>query len=195
MDSGKQIGANISSRRLEPAVIERRGSRVVQVYVNFCRHPMKRFVISLLTTWVASTLIPRLAGMEQGRQNAMQRLADRPGTTAQTEVRRTRETNPAAIARLVDDINAAVRADKQRALSVITINTNVAATTLEQQKTRTGLTFGDIYVAHSLALSTRKKFDSIIALKKKGQTWSQIARAHNVALMGSKELLEEMKRR
>jgi hypothetical protein len=99
------------------------------------------------------------------------------------------------IARLIDDINAAVRTDKRRILSIITINTDVAATTLEEQKARTGLTLGDIYVAHSLALSTRKKFDTIIALKKGGQTWAQIARAHKVRLMGSKALLEEMKRK
>lgn len=100
-----------------------------------------------------------------------------------------------AIEKLIDDINAAVRTDKRRILSIITINTDVAATTLEEQKARTGLTFGDIYVAHSLALSSRKKFDTIIALKKGGQTWAQIARAHKVRLMGSKALLEEMKRK
>ena len=98
----------------------------------------------------------------------------------------------AAIAKLIDDINAAARADKRRILSIITINTDVSATTLEQEKTRTGLTFGDIYVAHSLALSSRKKFDAIIALKKGGQSWAQIARAHKVKLKGSAELLKEM---
>jgi hypothetical protein len=77
-------------------------------------------------------------------------------------------------------------------LSIITINTDVAGSTLEQEKVRTGLSFGDIYVAHSLALSTRKKFDAIVALKKGGQSWAQIARAHRVSLKGRTELLKEM---
>jgi hypothetical protein len=97
-----------------------------------------------------------------------------------------------AIAKLIRDINAAVQKDKRRMLSIIVINTNVAATTLEQQKARTGLSFGDLYVAHALSLATRKKFDSIAALKTGGQSWAQIARGHNVSLKGSTALLKEM---
>jgi hypothetical protein len=97
-----------------------------------------------------------------------------------------------AIAKLIRDINAAAGEDRRRMLSIITINTNVAATTLEQQKARTGLSFGEIYVAHSLSLATRKKFDAIVALKAGGQSWAQIARAHKVSLKGSTELLREM---
>lgn len=97
-----------------------------------------------------------------------------------------------AVAKLIRDINAAVREDKRRMLSIIVINTNVAATTLEQQKARTGLSFGDLYVAHALSLATRKKFDTIVALKAGGQSWSQIARSHKVSLRGSTELLKEM---
>jgi hypothetical protein len=100
-----------------------------------------------------------------------------------------------AIAKLIRDINAAAREDKRRMLSIIIINTNVAATTLEEQKARTGLSFGDIYVAHALSLATRKKFDTIVALKLRGRSWSQIARAHNVSLKGSTALLNEMMKR
>jgi hypothetical protein len=99
-----------------------------------------------------------------------------------------------AIAKLVDDINAAARADKQRMLSIITINTDIATTTLEKEKARTGLSFGDIYVAHSLSLATRKKFDAIVSLKKSGQSWAQIARAHKVSLKGAAELKAMMKK-
>ena len=96
------------------------------------------------------------------------------------------------IAKLIRDINAAVREDKRRMLSIIVINTNVAATTLEQQKARTGLSFGDLYVAHALSLATRQKFDTIVALKARGQSWAQIAQAHRVSLKGSTALLKEM---
>ena len=98
----------------------------------------------------------------------------------------------AAIAKLIGDINVAARSDKRRMLSIITINTDVAATTLENEQARTGLSIGEIYVAHSLALATRKKFNEILALKKGGQNWAQIARAHKVSLKGSAELLKEM---
>jgi hypothetical protein len=97
-----------------------------------------------------------------------------------------------AISKLIDDINAAVRTDKARMLSIITINIDVATATLEQEKARTGLTFGDVYVAHSLALATKKPFGSMVALKKSGQSWAQIAKSHNVTLKGSRELLREM---
>jgi len=100
----------------------------------------------------------------------------------------------AAITKLIDDINAAVRTNKQRMLSIITINTDVAVSTLEEEKTRTGLSFGEIYVAHSLALATRKKFNTIVALKKAGQNWTQIAKSHNVRLKGSSELIKEMQK-
>ena len=97
-----------------------------------------------------------------------------------------------AIAKLIRDINAAAQEDKRRILSIIVINTNVAATTLEQEKARTGLSFGDLYVAHALALATGKKFDAMVGLKAGGQSWSQIARAHRVSLKGSTALLKEM---
>lgn len=102
--------------------------------------------------------------------------------------------DPKAIAQLIDDINAAVRTNKQRMLSIITINTDIATSTLEQQKKETGLTFGDVYVAHSLALATKKKFSAIVALHKSGQTWAQIAKSHNVSLKGSRELIKEMQK-
>ena len=156
---------------------------------------MKRFVIIVLATLLTSALVPGVEGIEQGRQNAMQRYADRPSSAAQSETRKVSETDPAEIAKLIKDIDAAIKTNKQRTLSVIVINTDVAAATLEKEKARTGYSFGEIYVAHSLALSTGKKFEAIVALKKGGQTWAQIAQAHKVRLKGSKELLEEMKKK
>jgi hypothetical protein len=102
--------------------------------------------------------------------------------------------DPKAIAKLIDDINAAARTNNARMISFIVINTDVAATTLERQKKETGLTLGDVYVAHSLALATRKKFSAIVALHKSGQSWAQIARSHNVRLKGSSELIREMQK-
>ena len=120
-----------------------------------------------------------------------------PALARKERIERSRATGSVAddskaISKLIREINAAARDDKRRMLSIIVINTNVAATTLEQQKARTGLSLGDIYVAHALSLATRKKFDSIIALKTGGRSWAEIARSHNVSLKGSAELLKEM---
>jgi hypothetical protein len=102
--------------------------------------------------------------------------------------------NPKAIAKLIDDINAAARTNKQRMLSIIVINIDVAATTLEKEKAQTGFSFGEIYVAHSLALATNKKFSAIVAMKNSGKSWAEIAKSHNVTLKGSNELIKEMQK-
>ena len=102
--------------------------------------------------------------------------------------------DPKAITKLIDDINAAARTNKERMISIIVINTDVASTTLEREKKETGLTLGDLYVAHSLALATKKKFSAIVALRKSEQSWAQIAKSHNVTLKGSSELIKEMQK-
>ena len=98
----------------------------------------------------------------------------------------------AAINRLIADINAAAKTNKARMLRIIVINTDVAASTLEQEKSRTGLSYGDIYVAHSLAMASRKSFNQIVALKASGQNWARIAQMHKVSLRGSTAVLKEM---
>ena len=98
----------------------------------------------------------------------------------------------AAIAKLIADIDAAAKVNKERMLRIIVINTDVAATTLEQEKARTGLSYGELYVAHSLALACHRTFDQIVAMKKKGRTWIQIAQLHEVKLRGSFSTLKHM---
>ena len=153
---------------------------------------MKTFVVVFLTTLLSAVIVPAAHGTEQDREAFERNVA---GVRGSATASRIRQNDPAAIAKLIEDINAAVRANKQRMLSIITINTDVAASTLEQEKERTGLSFGDVYVAHSLALATRKKFSGIVALKKSGQNWAQIAKSHNVTLKGSSELIKEMQKR
>jgi hypothetical protein len=111
-----------------------------------------------------------------------------------TEQRKRNAHDSVSIGKLIDDINAAVRSNKQRMLSIITINTDVATSQLEQEKARTGMTFGDVYVAHSLALATKKKFNAIVELHKSGKSWADIAKSHNVTLKGSSDLIEQMKK-
>jgi hypothetical protein len=126
-------------------------------------------------------------GRERERLDDPSWKKDKSGATAVA-------ADPKAIAKLIDDINAAARTNRERMISIIVINTDVAVATLEQQKKETGLTLGDIYVAHSLALATKKKFSAIVSLHKSGQSWTQIAKSHNVTLKGSSELIKEMQK-
>lgn len=103
-----------------------------------------------------------------------------------------RADDSAAINKLIADINAAVKTNKARMLRIIVINTDVAAATLEQEKSRTGLSYGDVYVAHSLAMASHKTFTQIVALKTSGQDWAKVARMHGVSLRGSTAALKRM---
>src|SRR4051812_18795470 len=149
---------------------------------------MKRFAVILLATWVSVFLSCVFAWEPEDIKDG-QRL-----TNARSQAAGAVRADPKAIAKLIDDINAAARTNKQRILSIIVINTDVAASTLEQEKAQTGLTLGDVYVAHSLALATNKKVSAIFALHKSGTSWPQIAKAHNVMLKGSRELIKEMQK-
>jgi len=103
-----------------------------------------------------------------------------------------RADDSAAINKLIASINAAAKTNKARMLKIMVINTDVAAATLEQEKSRTGLSLGDVYVAHSIGMASKKSFNEIVALKAKGQTWAAIAQAHKVSLKGSTAALREM---
>lgn len=103
-----------------------------------------------------------------------------------------RADDSAAINKLIADVNAAAKADKARMLRIIIINTDVAASTLELEKSRTGLSYGDVYVAHSLAMASQKSFNQILALKGSGQSWAKIAQMHKVSLRGSTAALKKM---
>jgi hypothetical protein len=98
----------------------------------------------------------------------------------------------AAINKLIADINAAAKANKARMLRIIVINTDVAASTVEAEKSRTGLSLGEVYVAHSLAMASKKGFNEMVALKARGQSWGRIAEMHKVSLKGSTAALKEM---
>src|SRR5438477_12995804 len=101
-----------------------------------------------------------------------------------------RADDSAAIDKLIANINAAAKANKARMLKIMVINTDVAASTLEQEKSRTGLSLGEVYVAHSLAMASHKSFNQIVALKVSGPSWAKIARMHKVSLQGSTAALK-----
>jgi hypothetical protein len=149
---------------------------------------MKKFVVILLTT-LLSVFPSGVFAWEPEQMKDGQRLPNEKSPAAGAV-----SADPKAIAKLIDDINAAARTNKQRMLSIIVINTDVASGTLEREKAETGLTIGDVYVAHSIALATKKKFSAIVALHKSGKSWADIAKSHGVRLKGSSELIKEMQK-
>ena len=98
----------------------------------------------------------------------------------------------AAINKLISEIDGAMKTNRERMISLIVINTDAARTTLEQEKSRTGFSWGEIYVAHSIALASRKNFTEIAAMKAKGQSWPQIAKAKKVSLRAAAKPLQEL---
>lgn len=97
-----------------------------------------------------------------------------------------------AINKLIADIDAAAKTNKPRLMRILIINTDVAASTLEQETARTGLSLGEVYVAHSLAMASHKTFNQIVAAKASGQSWAKIAATNKVSLKGSTAALKEM---
>jgi hypothetical protein len=153
---------------------------------------MKNFVVILLTTLVLAAIRPVAVGSEANQGGYDRQLET--GARGSRKSGGNNASKPADIAKLIDDINAAIRTNKQRMLSIIVINTDIASSQLEREKTETGLTFGDVYVAHSLSMATKKKFKAIVDLHKSGKSWADIAKSHGVSLKGSSELIEQMKK-
>jgi hypothetical protein len=101
-------------------------------------------------------------------------------------------TTAAVAAPTIKQTIASINADASKpdgaakVVKSISKSTGVPAATLESQKTSTGLTYGDIFAAHSIAKASGKNFAELVALKKKGQTWDQIAEANGVDIGGKK---------
>ncbi len=62
----------------------------------------------------------------------------------------------------------------------VTSQTGVPLDTLKKQRAATGLSFGELLVANSLASGSGKSFNEIVRMKAKAQTWSQLARQLNI---------------
>lgn len=100
------------------------------------------------------------------------------------------QVQAATIKQTVASINADASkpGGPERVLKSISKSTGVPAATLEKQKATTGLSYGDVFAAHSIAKASGKSFDQIAALKAKGQSWDKIAEENNVSLGGEKKV-------
>lgn len=87
------------------------------------------------------------------------------------------QENPAlatAITRL--DAKAPVTVEGWSLLvTAVSWQTKVPAETLKKQRATTGLTYGQLLVANSLAAASGKSFDRILALRSTSPNWSQLA--------------------
>ena len=78
----------------------------------------------------------------------------------------------------------------ERVLKTISASAHISIATLKKEKVTTGLSYGDLYIAHAIASAAGRKFDHIVALKMQGQTWDKIADANNVSIGGTKRKQE-----
>jgi hypothetical protein len=69
-----------------------------------------------------------------------------------------------------------------KVLNKISNETGVPVDTLKMQRSQTGLGYGELLIANSLATATGKTFDEIAALKASGQGWGKIAKTYNLKL-------------
>jgi len=58
--------------------------------------------------------------------------------------------------------------------------TGVPLDTLKKQRAATGLSFGELLVANSLASGSGKSFNEVVRMKAKAQTWSHLAQQLNI---------------
>ena len=102
----------------------------------------------------------------------------------------------ASIRQTIASINADAQkpGGPERVLKSISASTHIPVATLEKEKAKLGLSYGDLYVAHAIASAAGKKFDEIVKLKTQGQTWDKIADANNVSLGGKKVKKVEAKK-
>jgi hypothetical protein len=71
---------------------------------------------------------------------------------------------------------------RERVVTVISGETGLPMTILETQRQQTGLGYGGLFIANSLASATGRSFDEIVALKNSGHGWGWIAKQNGVKL-------------
>lgn len=72
--------------------------------------------------------------------------------------------------------------DHTRVLERIAKQTGTPVETLKDQKARSDLGFGGVFIANALAKETGQTFDALVALHKSGMGWGLIAKDNNVKL-------------
>lgn len=79
------------------------------------------------------------------------------------------------------DGEANTRLGEERVLARMASDLDVPVEALKRQRT-SGLSLGNLFIANALAKSTGKDFEQILAARRSGKGWSQIARENNTRL-------------
>jgi hypothetical protein len=87
----------------------------------------------------------------------------------------------------IASINSDAKKDPAKAAQSLSASIKVPVATLEKEKTRTNLSYGDLFAAHSIAKASGKSFDEVAAMKSKGESWDKIAETLGVSLDGKKK--------
>lgn len=67
-----------------------------------------------------------------------------------------------------------------RTVDVVSREVHVPVQVIEEQRTRTQLGYGGLFIANSIAVETGRPFDEIVALKRSGRGWGDIAKQYGV---------------
>jgi hypothetical protein len=93
----------------------------------------------------------------------------------------------ASLMQTVASINSDAAKDPAKAAKSVSASTKVPVATLEKEKaSHAGLTYGDLFAAHSIAKASGKSFDEVAGMRAKGQSWDKIADSLGVSLGGEK---------
>ena len=65
--------------------------------------------------------------------------------------------------------------------TAVAMQTKVPVETVRQQHTATGMSYGELLIANTLAGATQKSFDAIVLMKAKSRSWGQLAVTLGVA--------------
>lgn len=94
----------------------------------------------------------------------------------------------ASINQMIASLNAdaAKPGGDERVLKSISASTHVPVAILAKEKAASGLTYGDLYIAHAISNAAGKSFNDVVKLKKQGKSWDKIADENNVSIGGKK---------
>lgn len=78
--------------------------------------------------------------------------------------------------------STASAADEQTVLQAISRDTGVSVEKLQEQKTTTGFSYGDLRMGHLVAEAVNRPFEDVSRQVKGGQPWHEIAGAEGLSL-------------
>jgi hypothetical protein len=73
-------------------------------------------------------------------------------------------------------------ADEQAVLAAVSRDTGVSVEKLQEEKTTTGFSYGDLRMGHLMAEALKRSFEDVTKHYKDGQPWQEMARASGLTI-------------